>query len=59
MCLGASHHDIMTELKAESATTISLKTEVIREINENLVGLVDKVSDLTIIAILQVLPPKL
>lgn len=55
MCLGASHHDIVRGFQQDSAVTVALKIEVIREINENLVGPSDRVSDLTVIAILQVL----
>ena len=55
MCLGASHHDIVRGFQQDSALTVALKIEVIREINENLVGPPDEVNDLTLIAILHVL----
>ena len=45
----------MRGLKHESATTIALKTAVITEINNNLIGLASQVNDLTIIAISQLL----
>ena len=54
MCLGASHLDIMRGLQDESLTTISLKSAVIQEINSNLVGPANKVTDLTLIAISQI-----
>ncbi len=55
LCLGASHLDIMAGLIRESETTITLKMVVIQEINENLVGPVSEISDLTVMAILQVI----
>jgi hypothetical protein len=45
----------MRELQGESSTTIALKTAVIQEINKKLVGPANKVTDLTVIAILQIL----
>lgn len=53
--LGANHLDIMGGLKSESATTITLRTAVIQEINENLIGPASEVSDFTMLAILQVI----